>query len=38
MFEATNAPGDYAKDPAVGSHIERMREYLRRQYAVMNQL
>jgi squalene-hopene/tetraprenyl-beta-curcumene cyclase len=41
LFEAANAPDGYAKDPAVRPHLERMREYLRREYAVqplMNQL
>jgi len=41
MFEAANSPDGYAKEPAVRTHLERMRDYLRRQYTtqpLMNQL
>jgi squalene-hopene/tetraprenyl-beta-curcumene cyclase len=41
LFEAANAPDGYTKDPAIRPHLDRMREYLRREYAVqplMNQL
>jgi squalene-hopene/tetraprenyl-beta-curcumene cyclase len=41
MVEAVNTPNGYAKEPEVRRHLDRLREYLRRQYAaqpVMNQL
>jgi len=41
MVEAVNAPDGYAKEPKVRPHLDRLREYLRRQYArqpVVNQL
>jgi len=41
MVEAVNAPDGYAKEPGVRQHMERLREYLRRQYPtqpVVNQL
>jgi hypothetical protein len=41
MLEVGNAPDRYASDAAVRAHVERLREYLRRDYAVqplMNQL
>jgi len=33
MVEAVNAPGGYAKEPEVRRHLDRLQEYLRRQYA-----
>lgn len=41
MVTAVNAPDGYAKEPDVRRHLDRMREYLRRQYAAqptLNQL
>ena len=41
MLEVGNAPDRYASEPGVREHSERLREYLRRQYAaqpLMNQL
>jgi squalene-hopene/tetraprenyl-beta-curcumene cyclase len=41
LFEAANMPDHYSKEPAVRPHLERIRAYLRRQYAaqpLMNQL
>ncbi len=33
MVEVVNAPDGYAKDPEVQPHLDRLGEYLRRQYA-----
>jgi squalene-hopene/tetraprenyl-beta-curcumene cyclase len=33
MVTAVNAPDGYAKEPEVRNHLDRVREYLRRQYA-----
>ena len=41
MVEAVNAPDGYANEPEVREHLDRLREYLRRQYAaqpLVNQL
>ena len=41
LYEAASAPDNYASDPTVRPHLERMRDYLRRTYAaqpLMNQL
>ncbi len=41
MIEAINAPNKYAQEPGVRKHLDRLQEYLRRQYAaqpVVNQL
>ncbi len=41
MVETVNAPNGYAKEPNVRLHLDRLREYLQRQYAsqpVLNQL
>jgi hypothetical protein len=41
MVTTVNAPDGYAKEPEVRSHLDRMREYLLRQYAtqpILNQL
>ncbi len=33
MLEVGKAPGRYAREPEVSRHVERLRQYLRRQYA-----
>jgi len=33
LLEALKASGGYAKEPAVRTHLDRLRDYLRRQYA-----
>jgi hypothetical protein len=41
MLEVENAPDGYAGEPAIHDHLERLREYLQRQYAaqpLLNQL
>ena len=41
MLEVGKAPGRYAREPEVSQHVERLRQYLRRQYAsqpLMSQL
>lgn len=41
MLELGNAPDGYASEPGVREHVERLEEYLRREYAaqpLMNQL
>ena len=41
LVEAVNAPEGYTREPEVRGHLDRLREYLRRQYAaqpLMNQL
>jgi squalene-hopene/tetraprenyl-beta-curcumene cyclase len=41
MLEVGKAPGRYAREPEVSRHLERLRQYLRRQYAtqpLMSQL
>jgi squalene-hopene/tetraprenyl-beta-curcumene cyclase len=41
MVEAANAPNRYAKEPEVRKHLDRLHDYLRRQYAaqpILNQL
>jgi hypothetical protein len=41
MVEAVNAPDGYAKEPDAQRHLDRLREYLQRQYAtqpLVNQL
>jgi len=34
MLEVGKAPDQYAREPGVREHVERLRQYLRRQYAV----
>jgi squalene-hopene/tetraprenyl-beta-curcumene cyclase len=34
MLEVGKAPGRYAREPEVSRHVERLRQYLRREYAV----
>lgn len=33
MLEAVNLPGDFAREPETRAHLDRLREYLRRNYA-----
>ncbi len=33
MFEAVNLPGGFAREPGTRAHLDRLRDYLRRNYA-----